>query len=287
MEFKIGKLASETGVGVDAIRYYEKQGLVQPVDRRSSGYRIYNDQSIKEIEFIKRAQLLGFNLSEIKNIIEIDKNQDNIDQIKNVLRNKTRALKKLLSDTALITRALNIIDAKYSGSRDLNFMDVIFSDEIDALTDSSEHNNTYLLETGTWNINGSAKAVDGTVLDVVGVSTITHEEKIWTIRNDFVIGGGPVSTVIIHVPPIQNNMDVSRYVGNCCLYGEVAGVVTLSESNLFKCYEMPEFGYKGFEHLKKLSSEVYDVNGSVIDDEVTQLQWEYRLERTETSVPSS
>ncbi len=123
--------------------------------------------------------------------------------------------------------------------------------------------------------------------DIVGLSTIIHEPRIWTVRNDLVIGGQPVGAVIIHVPPIVNDTEVSKYVGNCCLYGDVKGKLVLSSNVVYKHYEIPECNYIGFEHFRKLSDEVYDVSGTIIDDRSTVLQWEYQLERTESSVPVS
>ncbi len=287
MEFKIGKLSEETGISVDTIRYYEKQGLIEPVDRRISGYRIFNTGSIKEVEFIKRAQALGFTISEIKKLIEIDKHQDSIDDLLEVLRKKTRDLKKLLSDTSRITRALNIIEAECACSNGKSFTDLLFSDYVEEVRHSCSFNNTYLLETGEWNITGHTKSQDGEVHDLVGLSTIMHEPRIWTIRNDLVIGGQPVGAVILHVPPIVNDTEVSKYVGNCCLYGDVRGKLVLSSNIVYKYYEIPECDYTGFEHYKKLSDEVYDVNGAIINDQTTVLQWQYQLERTESGVPSS
>ncbi len=287
MEFKIGKLSEETGINIDTLRYYEKQGLVLPVQRRRSGYRIYNNESIKEVEFIKRAQALGFNLTEIKEIIEIDKHKDNIDDIRTVLRNKSRDIKKLLSDASRITRALNIIEAKCSNTDDVSLVDIVFSDEVYQITNLTESENTYLLEESTWNINGEAATENGELLPLVGLSTITHDEEIWTIRNDFVNSGGPENQVVMHVPPILDDIKVSRFIGNCFIFGELVGVITISADSLFKCYEMPEHQYRGIEHIKKLSSEVYDVSGIVIDGKVPKLQFQFQLERTETSVPSS
>ena len=71
------------------------------------------------------------------------------------------------------------------------------------------------------------------------------------------------------------------------LYGDVHGTITLSDSNLFKCHEMPQFNYKGIEHMQKLSSQVYDVYGSVISNDEVILQWQYQLERLETTVPDA
>ena len=50
---------------------------------------------------------------------------------------------------------------------------------------------------------------------------------------------------------------------------------------------MPQFNYKGIEHMQKLSSQVYDVYGSVISNDEVILQWQYQLERLETTVPDA
>ena len=52
---RIGSLASRTGVSVEALRYYEKRGLVRPVGRRGSGYREYGADSVRVVLFIKPA----------------------------------------------------------------------------------------------------------------------------------------------------------------------------------------------------------------------------------------
>lgn len=67
----IGKLATQTGVGIETIRYYEKRRLVLPIKRRSSGYRVYDLSSFKRIRFIKNAQGLGFTLDEISGLLRL------------------------------------------------------------------------------------------------------------------------------------------------------------------------------------------------------------------------
>ncbi len=60
----IGKLASETGVSVETIRFYERKGLIdQP--RAESGYRHYDDQTLATVRYVKIAQRLGLSLSDI------------------------------------------------------------------------------------------------------------------------------------------------------------------------------------------------------------------------------
>ena len=54
--------------------------------------------------------------------------------------------------------------------------------------------------------------------------------------------------------------------------------------NAMRCHK---FNYKGIEHMQKLSSQVYDVYGSVISNDEVILQWQYQLERLETTVPDA
>lgn len=70
-EMTIGALAKQTGVGIETIRYYERRGLIEPVERRESGYRIFDGSSAKKLLFIKNAQQLGFTLEEIGELLRL------------------------------------------------------------------------------------------------------------------------------------------------------------------------------------------------------------------------
>src|SRR2546423_7050462 len=65
----IGQVARRAGVGVETVRFYEREGLLEEPPRRTSGYRVYSEQVIKRIHFIKRAQRLGFSLKEITELL--------------------------------------------------------------------------------------------------------------------------------------------------------------------------------------------------------------------------
>src|SRR5690348_4556355 len=67
--YKIGEVAKQTGVGVETLRFYERSGLLDRPARTEGGYRLYDAQALGMLEFIKRAQTLGFTLDEIKRII--------------------------------------------------------------------------------------------------------------------------------------------------------------------------------------------------------------------------
>jgi DNA-binding transcriptional MerR regulator len=66
---QIGQVARETGLTVDAIRFYEKQRLLKPAPRTEGGFRLFSGQDLQHIQFIRGAQELGFSLSEIRELL--------------------------------------------------------------------------------------------------------------------------------------------------------------------------------------------------------------------------
>jgi len=66
---RIGEVAKSAGITVEAIRYYEKEGLVDTPKRNKSGYRDYSDDQAKAISFITKAKQLGFSLRETKELM--------------------------------------------------------------------------------------------------------------------------------------------------------------------------------------------------------------------------
>ena len=65
----IGQVAKRAGVGVETVRFYEREGLLEEPPRRASGYRQYSEQVVTRLRFIKRAQQLGFSLKEISELL--------------------------------------------------------------------------------------------------------------------------------------------------------------------------------------------------------------------------
>ncbi len=65
----IGQIAKQAGVRTSAIRFYEQEGLLTPVERSESGYRLYDAGVVEELRLIQRAQQLGFTLSDIRTLL--------------------------------------------------------------------------------------------------------------------------------------------------------------------------------------------------------------------------
>jgi len=70
-QLTIGKVAALTGVSVDALRFYERKGLLPQAERNSSGYRVYTPAIVERIHFLKRARAYGFSLDESRQLIAI------------------------------------------------------------------------------------------------------------------------------------------------------------------------------------------------------------------------
>lgn len=67
----IGRLAKKAGLGIETVRFYERQGLIPPPARTGSNYRIYAEEEVARLKFIKRAKTLGFTLNEIKELLTL------------------------------------------------------------------------------------------------------------------------------------------------------------------------------------------------------------------------
>jgi len=69
--FTIGQVAKHAGVGVETVRFYERKGLLEEPERKTSGYRQFDEQVVDRIRFIRRAKELGFTLKEIKELLDL------------------------------------------------------------------------------------------------------------------------------------------------------------------------------------------------------------------------
>lgn len=68
----IGQVADAAKVNIETIRYYQRRGLLTEPAKPLGGHRRYTSQAVSRLRFIKRAQMLGFNLDEIENLLGLD-----------------------------------------------------------------------------------------------------------------------------------------------------------------------------------------------------------------------
>lgn len=75
---QIGEVAKRSGIGVETVRFYEREGLIPIAERSASGYRRYPESVVKKLLFIQHAKTLGFSLKEIGELILL-RNSPNAD----------------------------------------------------------------------------------------------------------------------------------------------------------------------------------------------------------------
>jgi MerR family copper efflux transcriptional regulator len=134
----IGKLAKQVGLGIETVRFYERQGLIEPPPRTDSNYRIYPEEEVNRLKFIKRAKDLGFTLKEIKDLLELqhDPHATKAD-IKKRTVGKIEDIKKKVRDLSRIQEALEHLSGACDGHGPLSECPIL-----DALTgDEHKHHN--------------------------------------------------------------------------------------------------------------------------------------------------
>jgi len=67
----VSALADAAGVNLETVRYYERQGLLPKPPRTPAGYRSFNGEAVRRLQFIKQAQALGFSLREIRELLSL------------------------------------------------------------------------------------------------------------------------------------------------------------------------------------------------------------------------
>ena len=94
---KIGDVSKQTGLGIETLRFYEKAGILDRPARTDSGYRLYDAGVLERIAFIKQAQVLGFTLEEIRQLIDHKKAGENpCREVREIVRHRLDELDEKL-----------------------------------------------------------------------------------------------------------------------------------------------------------------------------------------------
>ncbi len=108
--FFIGEAATKAGVTIKAIRFYEQSGLIPKTGRNQGNFRILSEEIVERIEFIKRAQVLGFSLEEISEILAVyDQGNCSCGQVKESVEEKLAMLDKKLSELKSLKNDLLVV----------------------------------------------------------------------------------------------------------------------------------------------------------------------------------
>lgn len=109
----IGEAARQTGIKVPTIRFYEQEGLLAPPERTDSGRRVYAEDDLNRLAFIKHARTLGFELHDVRQLLELSDHPEHpctgADQIARrhlaSVRERIAQLQKLETELSRISRS--------------------------------------------------------------------------------------------------------------------------------------------------------------------------------------
>jgi len=126
---KRGELAKTTGTNIETIRYYENTGIIPEAKRNEKGYRLFPEETVKAVHFIKNCQNLGFTLKEISLLreLKIEANQQ-CGHVKETVDAKIADLNRKIKDLTAIRKALKAMSrlcVPETSGRSCHFMELL------------------------------------------------------------------------------------------------------------------------------------------------------------------
>lgn len=111
--FTIGELSRRTGTGIDAIRYYERIGLLPPPPRSGGHHRLYGPADVKRLSFIRKARDLGFPLLDIRTLLVLAGTPSNMcGNVRTVALDHVGRIRRKIADLRKIERQLAALAAR-------------------------------------------------------------------------------------------------------------------------------------------------------------------------------
>ncbi len=105
---QIGKLAKTTGVPVSTIRYYERAGLIDAPSRSDGNYRIYSQDAVERLRFIRASQAMGFTLEDIATLLKLHDGEDHLcDQVQEIITARLADVEARAKELRTTKRALS------------------------------------------------------------------------------------------------------------------------------------------------------------------------------------
>lgn len=112
----IGVLANKVGLTAEALRYYERLGLIEPSHRTASNYRLYGEEAAQRLRFIRRAQTLGFSLNEIAQLLSLHAYPEtDMAGVKALTEAKILDIQAKIDDLARMKEALEALNTRCPG----------------------------------------------------------------------------------------------------------------------------------------------------------------------------
>lgn len=119
--FRSGEISERSGINKETLRYYESIGLIAVPSRTESGYRAYPEQTLDRLQFIKRAQGLGFTLKEVQELLSLEEHPSDIAQpVREIAVHKLREIEGKIDDLQKLRTVLIELTERCSGKTSIS-----------------------------------------------------------------------------------------------------------------------------------------------------------------------
>lgn len=125
----IGELATKTGVNVETIRYYEREGILPRPARALNNYRLYSETHQRRLRFVRRARALGFTLEEVRALLRmVDGGDYSCSEVKAFGERHLDEMRSRIADLRRMERTLTALTACCSGTQapDCSMLETLF-----------------------------------------------------------------------------------------------------------------------------------------------------------------
>ena len=141
----IGQAAKLAGVSVDTVRFYQKLGLIKSPGRSEGGYRLFEQEQIRDLTFVRHAQELGFSLNEVKELLTLRQKHHACSEVQNMLKRKVGDVQEKIDSLSRLK--LELVGALRDCNREVRLKREIKHEDccplltkLDRMTESNGHN---------------------------------------------------------------------------------------------------------------------------------------------------
>jgi MerR family mercuric resistance operon transcriptional regulator len=108
----IGEAARRSGVDIETIRFYERKGIVTPPPRASNGRRLYSEQAVARLAFIRRCRDLGFPLADVRELLALSQDSEaNCAAVRNLAARHLKDVRSKIAELQRLEAALDELTA--------------------------------------------------------------------------------------------------------------------------------------------------------------------------------
>ncbi len=130
--YKIGEIAKQAGLGTETVRYYERIGVLHAPERAQNGYRLYDEDHVKRLRFIKRSRELGFSLDKVRSLLSLADDKDmTCRSVRHIAEEHLSEVRRNIADLQAMEHLLQAALEPCPGdsSASCPILDVLFSGE--------------------------------------------------------------------------------------------------------------------------------------------------------------